>query len=131
MIVEGFNSGKALFTYQVEDPCNHLCTANWDYVPYLNSLAEHDPDRSGPCNLFSFNVVNHAGCCGYNAVSRQMGLRWKDVFRTFVRARPGYFGPGVVNLLEEDSLDSRYWMTSDISKLFCGKMLLDLFNQYF
>ena len=123
-LVQGQFIGKGLFELKNgEDyPFTNIFYENLIDYRQLASYAEED---AVPVQEAAFNKVLHNGRCGYNAIGQSLGFPvdqenpdnvGKNVFKRLVDSGYDFKCTLPADVLTTDFLDSKFWLTSDISK---------------
>ena len=127
-LVQGYYIGKALFEMKPGETYN-FGKINYNYLIDNRELATYEEEDAVPVDNAQFVQVSHNGWCGYNAVGQSLGFPvnpedvdsvGKKVIKKMIESGYDFKCTVPDDILESDTLDSKFWLTSDASKFSCS-----------
>ena len=123
-LVQGHYIGKALFEMKPGETYD-FSKINYNHLIDNRELATYAEEDAVSVNNAQFKEVSHNGRCGYNALGQSLGFPvdpedadsvGKKVFRRLIESGYDFKCAVPDDILESDTIDSKFWLTSEISK---------------
>jgi hypothetical protein len=123
-VVQGHYIGKAVFEINNGNSYDFTRINNENLIHYRD-LATYAAEDAVPVDDTQFVPVLHNGRCGYDAIGQALGFPinpedpefiGKKVFNRLIQSGYDFKCAVTDEIMESDFLDSRFWLTSDISK---------------